>query len=405
MTPTFRYSGRTGDGRGVSGERAAPTSEAAVAAQRREGVHVAGMEPKRGGPRRPGKSWRGGSVPARDLAVFTRQLSVMIDAGMPLVECLDTLGRQQAHRPFREAVLQTRSAVEGGSSLADAMRAHPRAFGPLYTNMVAAGEAGGILDAILARLATHIEKSVKLRAQVKSAMTYPIAVVTIAAAVVGVILWKVIPTFDELFEGLGAALPLPTRVVIASSDALVSYSPLFFVAAVALALAFRWYRGTPRGRRAVDGLLLRLPVVGIVLRKVAVARFCRTLATLLGSGVPLLAGLEITARTAGNAAIEDAVLVSRAATERGETVSAPLRRAGMFPPMVVRMIGVGEASGALDAMLAKVADFCEEEVDATVAGLLALLEPVMIALLGLVIGGIVIAMYLPIFDLIGRMAV
>ena len=403
MTPTFRHSGRTRGGRGAG--RAAPTREAAVASPGREGVHGTGMKPKRGGARRGGKSRGGRSVPARDLAVFTRQLSVMIDAGMPLVECLDTLGRQQAHRPFREAVLQTRSAVEGGASLADAMRAHPRAFGSLYTNMVAAGEAGGILDTILARLATHIEKSVKLRAQVKSAMTYPIAVVTIAAAVVGVILWKVIPTFDELFEGLGAALPLPTRVVIASSDALVSYSPLFFVAAVALALAFRWYRATPRGGRAVDALLLRLPVLGLILRKVAVARFCRTLATLLGSGVPLLAGLEMTARTAGNLAIEDAVLVSRAAIERGETVAAPLRRAGMFPPMVIQMIGVGEASGALDAMLAKVADFCEEEVDATVAGLLTLLEPVMIALLGLVIGGIVIAMYLPIFDLIGRMAV
>ena len=405
MTPTFRYSGRTGAGRGVRGERAAPSSEAAVAALRRDGVYVTGIEPKRSGAKRPGRWRRGGSVPPRDLAVFTRQLSVMIDAGMPLVECLDAVGRQQAHRPFREAVLQTRSAVEGGSSLADAMRAHPRAFDVLYTNMVAAGEAGGILDTMLQRLATHIEKSVKLRAQVKSAMTYPIAVVTIAAAVVGVILWKVIPTFDELFAGLGAALPLPTRVVIASSDAFVSYSPLFLVAAVALVLAFRWYRATPRGGRAVDALMLRLPVLGLILRKVAVARFCRTLATLLGSGVPLLAGLEITAKTAGNLAIEDAVLVSRAAIERGETVSAPLRRAGMFPPMVIRMIGVGEASGALDVMLAKVADFCEEEVDATVAGLLTLLEPVMIALLGLVIGGIVIAMYLPIFDLIGRMAV
>jgi len=409
VTPTFRHPGRTRAGRGVRGERAAPT-RAAAAAPSREGVHVTGVEPKRGGARRGGsgrggKSRRARSVPARDLAVFTRQLSVMIDAGMPLVECLDTLGRQQAHRSFREAVLQTRSAVEGGSSLAEAMRGHPQAFGPLYTNMVAAGEAGGILDTILARLATHIEKSVKLKAQVKSAMTYPVAVVTIAAAVVGVILWKVIPTFDELFEGLGAALPLPTRVVIASSDALVSYSPLFLVAAVALTLAFRWYRATPRGGRSVDALLLRLPVLGLILRKVAVARFCRTLATLLGSGVPLLAGLEITARTAGNVVIEDAVLVSRAAIERGETVAAPLRRAGMFPPMVIQMIGVGEASGALDAMLAKVADFCEEEVDATVAGLLTLLEPVMIALLGLVIGGIVIAMYLPIFDLIGRMAV
>ena len=329
----------------------------------------------------------------------------MIDAGMPLVECLETLGRHEAHRPFREAILQTRTAVEGGSSLADAMREHPRTFDSLYTNMIAAGEAGGILDTILKRLATHIEKNVKLRAQVKSAMTYPIAVVAMAAVIVGVILWKVIPTFDDLFAGLGAVLPFPTRVVIASSNGLVSYFPLVVLVAAALGLGFRWFRATPRGERMVDAMLLRLPVLGLVLRKVAVARFCRTLATLLGSGVPLLAGLEITARTAGNAIVEDAVLVSRDAIERGETVSAPLRRAGMFPPMVTQMISVGETSGTLDAMLAKVADFCEEEIDAAVAGMLALMEPVLIALLGLVIGGIVIAMYLPIFDLIGRMAV
>ena len=409
MTPALRPAGRAG--RGARDGRAIPAGGAAPAARRRQGGHGAAGVPRLGGTRWPDGVARGGKPrggkppPDRNLAVFTRQLSVMIDAGMPLVECLDTLGRQEAHRPFREAILRTRSAVEGGSGLADAMREHPRAFGPLYTNMVAAGEAGGILDTILARLATHIEKSVKLRAQVRSAMTYPIAVVAIAAVVVAVILWKVVPTFDELFVGLGAALPLPTRAVIAASDALAAYFPLVVPAAAVLGFGLRWFRATPRGGRAVDALLLRLPVLGGVVRKVAAARFCRTLATLLGSGVPLLAGLEITAKTVGNAVIEDAVLVSRDAIERGETVSAPLRRAGLFPPMVVQMIGVGETSGALDAMLARVADFCEEEVDATVAGLLTLLEPVMIALLGLVIGGIVIAMYLPIFDLIGRMAV
>ena len=403
--PTFGYSGRTRAGRRVSGERVAATSEAAVAALRREQVFVTRVERVEESGKRGPKPHRGKSVPARNLAVFTRQLSVMIDAGMPLVECLETLGKQEVHRPFREAILRTRAAVEAGSSLADAMREHPRVFDPLFTNMIAAGEAGGILDTILQRLATHIEKNVKLRAQVKSAMAYPIAVVGIAAVVVGVILWQVIPTFDDLFAGLGAALPLPTRVVIALSDALVSYFALLLLGAVALAFAFRWFRATARGRRVVDAMLLRLPGLGLILRKVAVARFCRTLATLLGSGIPLLAALEITARTAGNAAIEDAVLVSRAAIERGETVSAPLRRSGMFPPMVTQMINVGETSGALDAMLAKIADFYEEEVDTTVAGMLTLLEPVMIALLGVVIGGIVIAMYLPIFDLIGRMAV
>ena len=405
MTPTFGYTGRTSAGRHVRGERAAPTSEAAVAALRREQVFVTRIDLVRGGTRRGRKPRRGKSVPAKNLAVFTRQLSAMIDAGMPLVECLDTLGKQETHGPFREAVQQTRAAVEGGSSLADAMREHPRVFDPLYTNMIAAGEAGGILDTILKRLATHIEKNVKLKAQVKSAMTYPIAVLGITAVVVGVILWQVIPTFDDLFAGLGAELPLPTRVVIASSDALVSYFPLILLGAVSLAFAFRWFRTTARGSRVVDATLLRFPVLGLILRKVAVARFCRTLATLLGSGIPLLAGLEITAKTAGNAVIEDAVLFSRAAIERGETVSAPLRRTGMFPPMVTQMINVGETSGSLDAMLAKIADFCEEEVDTAVAGMLTLLEPILIAVLGVVIGGIVIAMYLPIFDLIGRMAV
>ena len=405
MTPTFGYSGRTSAGRHVRGERTAPTSEAAVAALRREQVFVTRIELVRGGTRRGRKSRRGKSVPAKSLAVFTRQLSAMIDAGMPLVECLDTLGKQETHGAFREAVQQTRAAVEGGSSLADAMREHPRVFDPLYTNMIAAGEAGGILDTILKRLATYIEKNVKLRAQVKSAMTYPIAVLGITAVVVGVILWQVIPTFDDLFAGLGAELPLPTRVVIASSDALVSYFPLILPGAVALVFAFRGFRTTARGSRVVDATLLRFPVLGLILRKVAVARFCRTLATLLGSGIPLLAGLEITAKTAGNTVIEDAVLFSRAAIERGETVSAPLRRTGMFPPMVTQMINVGETSGSLDAMLAKIADFCEEEVDTAVAGMLTLLEPILIAVLGVVIGGIVIAMYLPIFDLIGRMAV
>ena len=397
--------GRSGTGRNVGGGRIAATSGSAVAARRRAGGRVTRIEPAGRRAGRGGKPPRGRSAPARNLAVFTRQLSVMIDAGMPLVECLETLGRHEAHRPFREAVLRTRTAVEGGSSLADAMREHPRMFDPLYTNMIAAGEAGGILDTILKRLATHIEKNVKLKAQVRSAMTYPIAVLAIAAIVVGVILWKVIPTFDSLFAGLGATLPLPTRVVIASSDALVSYFPLLVPGAVALVLAVRRFRASARGRRVVDAMLLRLPVLGPTLRKVAVARFCRTLATLIGSGIPLLAGLEITAKTAGNAVVEDAILVARAAIERGETVSAPLRRAGVFPPMVTQMIDVGETSGALDAMLARIADFYEEEVDATVAGMVTLLEPVMIALLGLVIGGIVIAMYLPIFDLIGRMAV
>jgi len=329
---------------------------------------------------------------------------VMIDAGLPLVQCLEILGKQEEDKNFSSVIMQVRADVEGGSGIADAMRKHPRAFDPLYTNMMAAGEAGGILDTILKRLATYIEKNVKLKGQVKSAMVYPIAVMVIAAVVVAAILWKVIPTFAALFEGLGAVLPLPTRIVIWLSNSLVTFMPFVIVGIVGGSYAFRQYYATEAGRRVVDGALLKAPVLGTILRKVAVARFCRTLSTLLSSGVPILEGLDITARTAGNAIVEDAVLVTRAAIERGESISAPLRETNVFPPMVTQMINVGEATGALDTMLGKIADFYEEEVDAAVAGMLTLLEPIMIAFLGAVVGGIVIAMYLPIFDLISRLA-
>jgi type IV pilus assembly protein PilC len=269
--------------------------------------------------------------------------------------------------------------------------------------MIAAGEAGGILDTILKRLATFIEKAVKLKGQVKSAMIYPIAVVVIAGVVVGVILWKVIPTFAALFAGLGASLPLPTRVVIWMSDSLVRYMPFLFGGMFAIGWAFRTYYATPKGRRMIDAIVLKMPVLGNIMRKIAVARFCRTLATLISSGVPILDGLEITAKTSGNAIIEDAIMLTRKSIERGETVSAPLKETNVFPPMVTQMISVGEATGALDAMLAKIADFYEEEVDTAVAGLLTLLEPIMIAFLGGLVGGIVIAMYLPIFDLISKL--
>jgi type IV pilus assembly protein PilC len=284
------------------------------------------------------------------------------------------------------------------------MRKHPKTFDPLFTNMIAAGEAGGILDTILKRLATYIEKAVKLAGQVKSAMVYPIAVVVIAGGVVGVILWKVIPTFAALFSGLGADLPLPTRIVIGLSDNLVRFFPFIFVAGGLAAYGFKQYYSTEKGRRVVDGTVLKAPVLGNIMRKIAVARFCRTLSTLISSGVPILDGLEITAKTAGNAIVEDAVMVTRKSIERGETISVPLKETKVFPAMVTQMIGVGEATGALDTMLAKIADFYEDEVDTAVAGLLTLLEPIMIAILGIVVGGIVIAMYLPIFDLISKLA-
>jgi type IV pilus assembly protein PilC len=327
----------------------------------------------------------------------------MIDAGLPLVQCLDILGGQEEDKNFAAVILATRTDVESGASLADAMRKHPKTFDPLFTNMIAAGEAGGILDTILKRLATFIEKAVKLKGQVKSAMIYPIAVVVIAGVVVGVILWKVIPTFAALFSGLGAQLPLPTRIVIWMSDSLVRYMPFLFGGMFAIGWAFRTYYATPKGRRMIDAIVLKMPVLGNIMRKIAVARFCRTLATLISSGVPILDGLEITAKTSGNAIIEDAIMLTRKSIERGETVSAPLKETNVFPPMVTQMISVGEATGALDAMLAKIADFYEEEVDTAVAGLLTLLEPIMIAFLGGLVGGIVIAMYLPIFDLISKL--
>jgi type IV pilus assembly protein PilC len=269
--------------------------------------------------------------------------------------------------------------------------------------MIAAGEAGGILDTILKRLATYIEKAVKLKGQVKSAMVYPIAVIVIATVVVAAILWKVIPTFATLFAGLGADLPLPTRIVIALSNGLVAYMPFIVGGLVAWVFGFRAYYATPGGRKVVDATLLKVPVLGILLRKIAVARFCRTLSTLLASGVSILEALDITARTAGNAVVEDAIFATRKSIERGETIASPLRQTAVFPPMVVQMIGVGEATGALDTMLSKIADFYEEEVDVAVAGLLTLLEPLMIALLGGIVGGIVIAMYLPIFSLISQL--
>jgi type IV pilus assembly protein PilC len=402
--PTFAYSGRNRGGQTVAGERVAESMDAAVAALRREQVMVTRIDPvKAKAAPRAAAPRRGRKVPAKNLAIFTRQFSVMIDAGLPLVQCLDILGKQESDKNFASVILQVRSDVESGASLADAMSKFPGAFDALFTNMIAAGEAGGILDTILKRLAVYIEKNVKLKGQVKSAMIYPVAVIVIAALVVAVILWKVIPTFANLFAGLGASLPLPTRVVIAASDLLVKYIVFIVPAILVAGYAFRQYYATDNGRHVIDGLSLRLPVIGTILRKIAVARFCRTLSTLLSSGVPILDGLDITARTAGNVIIEDAVLKTRKGIERGETVSAPLGETSVFPPMVVQMINVGETTGALDAMLAKIADFYEEEVDTAVAGLLTLLEPVMIAFLGVVVGGIVIAMYLPIFDLISKL--
>jgi type IV pilus assembly protein PilC len=399
--PAFVWKGKTRDGRAVSGERVADSKDAVMTLLRREQIVVSSVKEK-------GKEVAlpkfGGKVPAKALAVFTRQFSVMIDAGLPLVQCLEILGSQQDNKTFARVLQQTRMDVEAGASLADAMRKHPKVFDDLFTNMIAAGEAGGILDTILKRLATYIEKAVKLKAQIKGAMVYPVAVVTIAGGVIALILWKVVPTFASMFESLGAELPLPTRIVIGMSNWLTRFAPLLIVLIVIGYFAFKRYYATYGGRRVVDRILLKLPVLGTVLQKSAVARFCRTLATLVSSGVPILDGLDITARTAGNAIIEDAVLVVRKAVETGLTIAQPLKETAVFPAMVVQMIGVGEQTGALDAMLSKIADFYEEEVEQAVANMLTLMEPVMIGFLGATVGGIVISMYMPLFALIAKLS-
>jgi len=396
----FVWKGKTRQGVVTGGVLVADSKDLAIADLRRRQIDVTTVKEKgkefaipRVGP---------GKVNARRLAVFTRQFSVMIDAGLPLVQCLEILGGQQDNRLFQKIILAVRQDVEAGSSLAEAMRKHPKAFDDLFVNMVAAGEAGGILDTILRRLSTYIEKAVKLKGQVKTALIYPISVLTVAALVVFIILWKVIPTFASLFAALGAQLPLPTRLVIKASNFVANYILFLVAGIVALGFAFNRYYATYRGRRVIDGIVLKLPVLGDIMRKIAVARFCRTLATLTSSGVPILDGLEITAKTAGNAIIEDAIMGVRKSVEAGRTIAEPLAETKVFPSMVVQMIGVGEQTGAMDAMLNKIAEFYEEEVDQAVEGLMKLMEPIMIAILGTIIGSIVVAMYMPMFELIGK---
>ena len=396
----FVWKGKTRQGVVTGGVLVADSKDIAIADLRRRQIEVTTVKEKgkefaipRVGP---------GKVNARRLAIFTRQFSVMIDAGLPLVQCLEILGGQQDNRLFQKIILAVRQDVEAGSSLAEAMRKHPKAFDDLYVNMVAAGEAGGILDTILRRLSTYIEKAVKLKGQVKTALIYPVSVLTVAALVVFIILWKVIPTFATLFAALGAQLPLPTRLVIKASNFVANYILFIIAGIVALGFALNRYYATYRGRRVIDGLVLKMPVLGDIMRKIAVARFCRTLATLTSSGVPILDGLEITAKTAGNAIVEDAIMGVRKSVEAGRTIAEPLAETKVFPSMVVQMIGVGEQTGALDAMLNKIAEFYEEEVDQAVEGLMKLMEPIMIALLGTIIGTIVVAMYMPMFELIGK---
>lgn len=345
-----------------------------------------------------------GKVKIKEVAVFFRQFSVMIDAGLPLVQCLEILASNQENPAFLKTLTEVRETVEGGSTLANAMRKQPSVFDDLTTNMIEAGETGGILDVILQRLAAYVEKAVKLRSAVKSALIYPVAVVSIAMLIVGALLKWVVPIFAKLFTGLNVALPLPTRIVMGLSQFVGTFWWFFIVGGVGMVFAIKQIRKHPQGRYVLDALLLKLPVVGVLLRKIAVARFTRTLGTLITSGVPILEGLGITARTSGNAVLEEALMKVRKAVEEGHTIVDPLRECGMFPNMVTQMIGVGEATGAMDAMLQKVADFYEDEVDAATRDMLAMLEPVIIGILGLSIGGIVISLYLPLFSLIGKLA-
>ncbi len=397
--PSFEWKGRDRDGNPQSGVLIADSKDAVIAALRRQQIVVTTVKEK-------GKEIAlprlGGGIKPKDIAVFTRQFSVMIDAGLPLVQCLDILGQQQENKALQKVILQVRQDVEAGASLADALRKHPQAFDDLYVNMVAAGEAGGILDTILQRLANYIEKLVKLKSQVKSALIYPAAVITIAVIVVYIILWKVIPVFASLFAALNADLPFLTKWVVALSKFIGRFWWAITLVVVAGVIAVRQYYQTEQGRFQIDALLLRMPVIGLLLRKIAVARFCRTLGTLVSAGVAILEALDITARTAGNAVIEKAVMQVRKEVEEGKTIADPLAATGQFPPMVAQMISVGEQTGNMDTMLNKIADFYEDEVDAAVDGLMKLIEPVMIAFLGVVIGTIVIAMYLPLFSLISQ---
>jgi type IV pilus assembly protein PilC len=398
--PNFVWKGRNRTGKIEEGVLVADSRNAAAAILRRQQIQVTSLrEKERRIPLLPKISRR---VPEKSVAIFTRQFSVMLDAGLPLVQCLEILGEQQQDRNFREIINGVRSDVESGSSLADALKRHPKAFDNLFVNMVAAGEAGGILDIILQRLSTYIEKAVKLKSQVKSALIYPVTVIVIACGVVFIILWKVIPVFAQLFAGLGARLPFLTRVIVDMSNFVANYAPWILIGLGLLYAALIQWHKTYRGRRVLDAAMLRIPVIGMLLRKIAIARFCRTLATLTASGVPILDGLEITARTSGNAIIEDAVMSVRKSVEEGKTISGPLGETKVFPMMVVQMISVGEQTGALDQMLSKIADFYEDEVDNAVAGLMKLIEPIMITILGGIIGTIVTAMYLPMFSILQK---
>lgn len=381
----------------ISGERSSDSAQALAAVLRREQIAPIAIREKGASS---SKFTLRKKVSQSEVAVFTRQFSVMLDAGLPLIQGLDAIAQQHPNEAFKSILGQVRSDVEAGSTLSAAMARHPKVFDSLYTNMVAAGESGGILDTILQRLSSFIEKIVKLKRALRSALIYPSTIVTVAVAVVILILWKVIPVFRTLFEGFNVELPLLTRMVIALSGIVERYM-IFFALFVAICVfGLRSYNKTDKGRHVIDRSLLKIPILGEVFRKIGVARFTRTLATLMTSGVPILEGLSITAKTAGNAILEDIILQLRQRIEEGGNMTDPMKQSGFFPSMVSQMVSVGESTGEMDSMLVKVADYYEEEVDVVVANLMTILEPVLMVFLGIVVGGIVISMYLPMFKLI-----
>jgi len=396
--PVYTFRGRSiRTNESISGERFSGSPQALAAVLRREQIAPIAIREKRAEPFRFSLKKK---VSQAEVAIFTRQFSVMLGAGLPLIQGLDAIAQQHPNKEFKAVLEQVKGDVEAGAMLSSAMARHPKVFDSLYTNMIAAGETGGILETILQRLSTFIEKIVKLKRALRSALIYPSTILTVAVAVVAVILWKVVPVFRTLYEGFDVALPLLTRMVIGLSSLIERFMIFFVIFAVLCAFGLRNYYKTDKGRHVIDGALLKMPILGDILRKIGVARFTRTLATLLTSGVPILEGLNITAKTAGNVILEDTIVQLREKIEGGGTMAEPMRQSGFFPPMVTQMVSVGESTGEMDAMLTKVADYYEEEVDTVMANLLTILEPILMVFLGVIVGGIVIAMYMPLFKLI-----
>ena len=402
---TFTWTGKSRQGAIQKGEVSAKSREEVVALLRKQNILVTSVQKKAqkfdlNNITIPGL---GGGVKDKDIVIFTRQFATMIDAGLPLVQCLEILSNQTENKLLAKTVGEVRQDVEGGSTYADALRKHPKVFDELYVNMVAAGEAGGILDTILNRLAKHIEKAMKLKSQIKTAMVYPAVIMCVAVVIIVILMVWVIPVFAKMFEDFGGTLPTPTQIVVSASDFTKAYFPFMIITSVVVFFGLKYAYKTHEGRRFIDRVVLVLPVFGDLVRKAAVAKFTRTLGTLISSGVPILDAMVIVAKTAGNKIVEEGIMYSRQSISEGKTIAEPLGETKVFPPMVVQMIAVGETTGALDAMLSKIADFYDEEVDAAVIALTSMLEPMLMVFLGVVIGGIVISMYLPIFSMAGAM--